>query len=118
VKSPKTLNKLLVALNGRRKKATKRPRTTSLIRLNKPKIWPKVQNEILNRTSEKQKIMLHKKLIKPKIMFQIKQLMPKEWLLKQKTRAKICTTEQKDTLLKPLMKFQILQKVQKEKPRT
>jgi hypothetical protein len=108
-------SKLLVALKGRIKKATGRLRTMSLIRLKTSKIWPKVQNERANRTSGKQEIMLHKKLSKRKIMFRIKPLMPKKWLSKQKTRAKICITEQKDMLPKQLMIFQILQRVQKEK---
>lgn len=108
-------NKLQETLKDRQKEATDKLRTSSLIKLMTQKVWLKVQKDRLNKNTNKRATTLHKKQDKQKIMFPTKHMMPRRWLLKPKIKAKICTTEPSDMLLKLSTKFQIPPKVQKEK---
>ena len=108
-------NKLQVVLKERQKKATNRLKTMFPIKLKIQKVKLKVQKQRLNRNSDRQRTMHHKKRNKQKNMFQTNLLMPKRWLRKPKMKAKICTTEPRDTLLKQLTKSLIHLRVQKEK---
>ncbi len=113
--SLKMQNKLQVVLKERQKKATNRLKTMFPIKLKIQKVKLKVQKQRLNRNSDRQRTMHHKKRNKQKNMFQTNLLMPKRWLRKPKMKAKICTTEPRDTLLKQLTKSLIHLRVQKEK---